>query len=150
VRLAVWTISGLTLAADQFSKALLLASFQVGESRPLLPPLLHLTYVQNTGAAFGLFRGARWLFIACSLLIVAWIVRETLRAPALPRRLAWAYGLLLGGAVGNLIDRVRVGHVIDFFDLRVWPVFNVGDSAITIGVVLLLWHTLRTKSALKQ
>ena len=118
-----------------------------GESVPLLPPLLSLTYVQNTGAAFGLFRGQRLLFIFLAIGIAAWILREMLTAPAPGRGAAWGFALVLGGSAGNLIDRLRVGYVIDFLDFHVWPVFNVADAAITIGVALLLWGTVRPRRA---
>ena len=137
-----WYISGLTLAADQLTKWLIAGAFAPGHSQSLLGPVLHLTYVQNTGAAFGLLRGAHMLFIVCSLLVIGWIVRELRLRPSMEGRLLWGCALILGGATGNLIDRVRLGYVVDFIDLRVWPVFNVGDSAITIGVGLLIWRSL--------
>ncbi len=129
----------MTLGADQLSKALVRASYTPGESLPLLSPILHLTYVQNTGAAFGLFKGQQFLFIGCSLLVMGWILWELLAKPPASPATAWAFALILGGAAGNLIDRLRFGYVVDFLDLRVWPIFNVGDSAITIGVTLLLF-----------
>ena len=139
-----WLISGLTFLTDQLSKYAVVSFLQPGQSLPLAPPVLHLTYVQNTGAAFGLFRGWAMLFVAASVVIIGWIVRQLLR-PGSPWSVSvlWGYGLVLGGAAGNLLDRVRLGHVIDFLDLRVWPVFNVGDSAITVGVALLILHSLR-------
>jgi signal peptidase II len=138
-----WLIAGLTLAADQLTKCLTVASFTPGESLPLLPPLLHLTYIQNAGAAFGLFKGQQVLFIVLSLLVMGVIVRELVTKRSMAAATQWGCGLVLGGATGNLIDRLRLGYVIDFIDLRVWPVFNVGDSAITVGVALLIWHGLR-------
>ena len=135
-----WLISAATLGADQLTKLAVTASFRPGDSLPVLPPVLYFSYVQNTGAAFGMLRGQQAVFVVCSLLIIAWIVREFLAGPRLDAWTRWGYALILGGAAGNLIDRVRFGHVIDFIDLRVWPVFNVGDSAITIGVALLVWH----------
>ena len=139
-----WLISAVTLGADQFAKLAAIAFLRGGESLPILPPVLYLSYVQNTGAAFGLFKGRQVAFIVCSALIMAWIIREFLvdgrRLDAWTR---WGYALVLGGACGNLIDRVRLGYVIDFIELRnLWPVFNIGDSAITIGVTLLVWHAL--------
>jgi len=135
-----WLISAATLAADQFSKLAVTSSFHPGDSLPILPPALYFSYVQNTGAAFGMLRGQQTVFIICSALIIVWIAREFLVEPGLSAWTRWGYALVLGGAAGNLIDRVRFGHVIDFIDLRVWPVFNVGDSAITVGVALLVWH----------
>ena len=141
-----WLIGALILSADQLSKFLFVASFTPGQSRPLLPPLVYLTYVQNTGAAFGLFKGQQLLFIGISVGVIVWIVSE-LRGQRRPPHplVGWAYGLILGGAAGNLIDRLRFGYVIDFIDLRVWPVFNIGDSALTIGVTLLIWQSFRCK-----
>lgn len=135
----VAAIGGTLLILDQCTKLLIQRAFTPGESLPLLPPLLSLTYVQNTGAAFGLFKGQQTLFIVLALAIGAWIMREVLVGPPPAPAAAWGLPLILGGSVGNLIDRVRFGYVVDFLDLHVWPVFNVADSAITIGVALLLW-----------
>lgn len=144
LRLRPWLIGCLTLAADQLTKWIVTITFVQGQSLPILPPVLHLTYVQNIGAAFGLWKGQQLLFIACSLIVSGWIVWEFLTTPTMAPVVIWGYALILGGAVGNLIDRIRFGYVIDFIDLRVWPVFNVGDSAITIGVTLLLWYAFIT------
>lgn len=113
-----------------------------GESLPLIPSVFHLTYVQNRGAAFGLFQGQQVLFIVLALLVIAWLVRELAVESSASPVARWGCALVLGGAAGNLLDRLRFGYVVDFIDLRVWPVFNVGDSAITIGVSLLVWHSL--------
>ena len=136
-----WLIGGLTLTADQATKYLITSTFVPGESLPLIPSVLHLTYIQNTGAAFGLFKGQQVLFIGLSILVIGWVVTELLRKPGLSDLPMWGCALILGGAAGNLIDRSRLGYVIDFIDIRVWPVFNVGDSAITIGVALLFLHS---------
>ena len=137
-----WLIAGLTVAADQWTKHLIVTSLPLGRSVPLLLPLVQFTHIQNTGAAFGLLKGQHLLFVVFSLLVIVWIVWDLLTKPAMAATALWGCALVLGGAVGNLIDRVRLGDVIDFIDLRVWPVFNVGDSAITIGVTLLLLHSL--------
>ena len=113
-----------------------------GESLPLIPHALHLTYVRNRGAAFGLLQGRQSLFIILALGIIAWLVRELAFRPSASRAVRWGCALVLGGAAGNLLDRLRFGYVVDFIDLRVWPVFNVGDSAITIGVTLLILHSV--------
>ncbi len=132
---------------DQLSKALIIGTFAAGESLPLLPPLLHLTYIQNTGAAFGLLKGQQALFMGLSMAVVGWVLWEMLRRPPRNRLVAWALCLVASGAFGNLIDRVRFGYVVDFIDLRVWPVFNVADSAISIGVALLVWQGVRPRPA---
>ena len=140
-----WAAPAVTVACDQAAKWAAqhwLAPHHA--SIPLIPGILHLTYVSNTGAAFGLLRGYSGLFILLAVAIAAWLVTELTRGehPPLSR---FALGLMLGGAVGNLIDRLRIGSVIDFIDLRVWPVFNVADSAITVGVALLIWLAVRHK-----
>ena len=137
-----WLISGCTFVADQLTKALVASTVSPHESLPLLPPVMYLTYVQNTGAAFGLFKGQQLLFIVLSVLVIGWLAWEFLTRPAMPRLTLWASALVMGGATGNLIDRMRLGYVVDFIDLRKWPVFNLGDSAITMGVTLLIWQSL--------
>ena len=123
------------LLTDQLTKAWTRARFQPSESLPVLPPVFQLTYVQNTGAAFGIFQGRTTLFILCSTAVIAWIVVEFWRWRRQPMTLTLlGLALVLGGAVGNLIDRLWLGYVTDFLDFRVWPVFNVADTCITIGV----------------
>lgn len=114
-----------------------------GDSVPLLGPLVSITHVHNSGVAFGLFTNRNALFGIVALAVVIVIVNFY---RTLPADLAWlrvSLGLLLGGAAGNLLDRVTQGYVTDFIDLRlgtghsVWPVFNVADSCVSIGVVML-------------
>lgn len=128
----------ITLLADQVSKSLVRAWLPLGSSIPVLPNALHITHTQNPGAAFGLFPNATVLLIVIALFVSAiflWLGRQGFDR----RRVAVATGMMLGGAVGNLIDRVRFGAVTDFIDLRVWPIFNLADAALTIGALLLLW-----------
>ena len=139
--MAPFLISAVMFGADQLTKLLIVNRFIPGESAPLLPSILHLTYVQNRGAAFGLLQGQQPLFVALAILVIGWLGRELMK-PATSRLMAVGAALVLGGAAGNLLDRIRLGYVVDFIDIRVWPVFNIGDSAITIGVALLLWHSL--------
>jgi len=129
------------LLLDRLTKAWALKSLlPVGEI-PLLP-FLSLTYVENTGIAFGMFRGGNsFLAVLTAGLIGAlfwW--RRTL--PAAERGARWALTAVLAGAVGNLYDRLAYGFVVDFVDFKVWPVFNVADSCITLGALVLAW-TLR-------
>ncbi len=138
-------LSLLALILDQISKLAIVGSMELYQSIPVIP-FVNLTYVHNTGAAFSFLSEAggwqRWFFASLaaviSVVITIWIARlkqhETLLAVAL--------ALVLGGAIGNLIDRLAYGYVIDFIDIYVdswhWPAFNIADSAITIGVVLML------------
>ena len=133
-----WIIAGCVLLIDRLTKAAVLQFMHLGQSIPLVPPLLHLTYVQNTGAAFGLFKGMGWVLMALAVVVVGWVIVELRRRPPVSALRRAAYGFILGGAVGNFIDRLWLGHVIDMIDLRVWPVFNIADSSITIGVVCIL------------
>ncbi|MBI4322852.1 MAG: signal peptidase II [Candidatus Omnitrophica bacterium] len=140
-----WLVVALTLAGDQATKLLVCASLDPADSLPLIPSVLHLTYVQNTGVAFGLWRGYSNVVVLGSVVIAAWVLMELLQRRDRRWPVPLGLSLILGGALGNLIDRVRVGYVIDFLDVRVWPVFNVADSAISVGVGLLLWSTLRRR-----
>jgi signal peptidase II len=131
---------GLILFTDQSLKAWVMNRFQLGQSRPLIPGILHLTLVHNTGTAFGLFQDKNLFFIILSAVVIAGIAallfKEEKKNDS-PFSLI-PLVLLLGGAAGNLIDRIRLGYVIDFIDFRVWPVFNLADSCITVGIIWLL------------
>ena len=133
------------LVADQLSKLAVANRFVPGQSVPVIPGVLQVTYVQNTGMAFGLLQGFPHLFAVLALVVAAWIIIELVRSHRMDRLMEIGMALILGGATGNLIDRVRLGYVIDFLDLRVWPVFNLADSAITIGVGLLLLESFRAR-----
>ena len=116
------------------------------ESREILGSFLRLTYVRNDGAAFGLDLGGRWSFIAVTILVAAFILFYYSRSErTLTAR--WALALILGGALGNLVDRVRLGEVVDFLHLSVagfsWPIFNVADIGVSVGVGLLALHLFR-------
>lgn len=130
------------IAFDQATKALVRDAMEVGESHPIIDGFLWLTRVHNTGAAFGMFRGQRLILVFVALVVVAAIVfvAAHLRPNSLLARSALA--LIAGGAVGNLIDRVMLGGVTDFLDLGWWPVFNVADMSLDIGVALLVWWVL--------
>ena len=137
-----WLIAVLIVGLDRLTKLLIQSTLVPGQSFPLIPSIVHLTYVQNTGAAFGLFHGQVWWLAVVSMAVCGWIVRELRRSGSSASLVVISLSLVLGGAIGNLIDRVWLGYVVDFVDLRVWPVFNVADSCITIGVGLLLWQSL--------
>ncbi len=138
-----WLVVIVTVVADQLTKAVIQSQFQPTHSLPLIAHVLQLTYVQNTGAAFGVLQGHAEWFVWFSPAVAGWTPPELRRSPPLSWESRCSLGLILGGAIGNLIDRLRCGYVIDFLDLRVWPVFNLADSAITVGVTWLLWQTLK-------
>ena len=126
------------LILDQLTKFLVKANFQFNQSIPIIKGILHLTYVTNTGSAFGLFKGLSVFFVVFSFIVIAAIFYYIKKIKNNEKLLQFAAGLLLGGTIGNLIDRLAYGAVIDFFDFRVWPVFNMADSAVTISVALLI------------
>lgn len=132
-----------TLLVDQASKYLITSRMYHGESLAVFPPVFYITYVLNPGAAFGMLANQTTFFIVVSLLV---IIGVSVGYRYLPRERVWthvALGLVVGGALGNLIDRVRLGLVIDFLDFRVWPVFNLADTAIVTGAVLLVLDVWR-------
>ena len=142
-------ISVIVLLLDQVTKYAITASFQYNESRVILP-FFNLVLAYNTGAAFNFLAGAsgwqREFFIGVAVVISAVLV-WMLKKNHSNRMLATALALVLGGAFGNLIDRVLLGHVVDFIQLHAlgyaWPAFNVADSAICVGAALLIWDSFR-------
>ena len=149
-RLTRWlALAAFVVLLDQVSKAWVLASFRYMESL-VVTPFFNLVLVYNSGAAFSFLADAggwqKWFFIVLALGISAWLL-SLLRQHADERLLPLALSLILGGAIGNVIDRLRFDAVVDFLDLHLagyhWPAFNVADSAITVGVLLMLWHQIR-------
>ena len=142
-------LSAAVIAVDQFTKFLAATHLTLFRPMPLLPGL-NLTLMHNTGASFSFLSGAggwqRWLLISLSTVVSVGIVVWMTRLPARRYLLACALALILGGAAGNLWDRVSLGYVIDFIDVYYrhwhWPAFNVADSAISVGAVLLIVDTL--------
>lgn len=130
---------------DQFSKYIVVENMALGESIPIIEEVFHLTYILNPGAAFGMFAHNRLFFIAIAVIVIGIIIWARREILASPWEVKAGCGLFLGGAIGNLIDRARQGLVIDFFDFRIWPVFNIADIAICIGVGLLIWNLLKTE-----
>jgi signal peptidase II len=146
-------IVGAVVVIDQITKVLVARLMVLHESRPIIEGLLSLTYVQNRGAAFGILSDADLpyqsaLFSVVSLLALVAIALYALRLPISDRLSQTALALVMGGAVGNLIDRSLHGYVIDFVDFywktHHWPAFNVADSCISVGVCLLLLDIVRS------
>ena len=139
----------LVIAADQFFKFAVSRLVGVNESLEVVRNFFYVTLVHNTGAAFGIFRNGTIFFVAISIIAVIGILLYQGKHPGISRVKKIAFALIIAGATGNLIDRLRLGYVIDFLDFRIWPVFNVADSAITIGAALLIANffkkTLNTK-----
>lgn len=131
-------VAGLVLVVDQLSKFIVRYSLEPGQSMPVIKGLFYLTYVRNTGAAFGLFSNRRPVFVAATFLAIIMILVYHLKTKETTAFFNVALGLELGGAIGNLIDRLTHGWVTDFIYVRFIPVFNIADSAIVVGVILLI------------
>ena len=141
------TVALIVLAVDQASKAWVTNNIPLNGSLDVLPGIRQwfvLTHITNSGAAFGLFPQLSLVFTFVALGVSIIIVLYHRSLPAGEWLVRLSLGLQLGGALGNLIDRVRFGYVIDMFYVRFWPVFNVADSAIVAGVVLLMYHLMRS------
>ncbi len=132
-----WIIALSVVIADRITKLICKENLQPLGSVPIIKGVFHLTYVENTGAAFGMLQGRNWLFIPAIILVLVVLVYLLTKLKTGSRLMKVSLALIMGGAVGNLIDRVWLGYVIDFFDFRIWPVFNVADSSIVVGAILL-------------
>ncbi len=146
------TAAGLVLGLDRWSKSVVQAALEPGVERVVVAGFFDLVHFQNTGVAFGLFSGGQsmgrvvvlsGLAVAASVVVVVY----SMRSPAADRLLQYALALILGGALGNLYDRVRLGHVVDFLYFHAgayyWPAFNAADASISIGAALLLAVVVR-------
>jgi signal peptidase II len=140
IYLSVFTVF-LVVFCDRLTKIFFSNILSEGESLPVIRHVLHMTLVHNTGIAFGLFKGQDLVFIVVPVIAIVLLAYNIYyykyNNEQLSRLYIVAISLILGGAIGNLWDRILYGHVIDFIDFRVWPVFNVADSAITIGAVII-------------
>ncbi|WP_456156272.1 signal peptidase II [Veillonella sp.] len=140
-----YLIAILWLVLDQVSKYYVMNHFAIGESVPVIQNIFHLTYIINRGAAFGMLANQRWFFlvVAFILIIVYAIYHKKVNRGPISLRIGSA--LLISGAVGNGIDRYVLHGVVDFFDFRIWPIFNVADIGICVGVACIIYHLLRNE-----
>lgn len=141
----IFILSGIIALIDQIIK-IIIANNLVGEKITIINNFFHLTYVENTGAAWGLFSGTRWFLIIISILAVYAIIKYFLLDVNITKIEFVGYSLILGGIIGNLIDRVILGHVVDYasftFGTYEFPVFNIADASMVIGVVLVVIHLI--------
>lgn len=128
---------------DQVAKWFVQGHMELGESIPLISHVFHLTYIMNPGAAFGILEYQHTFFLGIVVILFAAYLIMRRRIPKNPVYFPIGIGMVLGGALGNAIDRVRYQGVVDFFDFRVWPIFNVADIAICMGMALILWYFWR-------
>lgn len=151
-RVFTWTVS--IVIVDQVTKVIVDRTMPLYHSIPIIDGFFNFTYVRNTGAAFGIFAGAHEVFrlpflIGVSVLAIGFILVMLKRLRADATGLITAFAFILGGAVGNLIDRIVYGEVIDFLDVYWsgyhWPAFNIADSFITIGVAITVFYVIKAK-----
>lgn len=139
----MFIIAILVIAADFYTKYLVYTRMALHETIELPVKFIQLTYVQNFGGAFGIFQHQKLFFMAAAFVSVTCVLYFFEDIKELGKLSFLSASLIFGGAIGNLIDRIRFGYVVDFLDLRWWPVFNVADVALTIGVALLFIEVIR-------
>ena len=140
------------IALDQWSKWAIKTSFNLYQSKPVIQDLLHFTYVTNDGMAFGLsFPGGKHVLLIMTILLTGFIVGFLWKEKNGHPLIKYGLALILSGAIGNLIDRLLYGKVVDFLDLMIgnfhWYIFNVADSSVTIGMVLFIIHSIIYESS---
>jgi len=151
-QISVWPFTVLIfilILSDRILKFIIFDRFQIGLSSPLIKGIVYITPIYNKGIAFGLFKeSSNLLFIIITSLATAFIAYLIFFNRPRHRLLLSGLSFMFAGALSNLIDRIFFGHVLDFIDLKIWPIFNIADSAITIGAALILLHLflIRAKS----
>lgn len=135
----IFLVSFLVIIFDQITKILL-----KNKTYSLLN-FFKINYIENIGASFGMLKGYNWLFILIALIVIFYIFKYLKKIKKEKNYVQIAIGLLLGGVIGNLIDRIFLGFVRDFIDLKIWPTFNIADACSTIAVILLAYHILTKK-----
>ena len=148
--LASLIIAAVVLVIDQLSKIAVVSGMEVSQSIPVIQDVLHMTYVQNRGMAFGLFSDNRMLFMIPTVVLIAAVVFAIVKLGKKNKVLDVSLGLILGGGIGNMIDRVARGFVVDFvdfcaFDFWQW-VFNIADSAVVVGAFLFMFAMITDKT----
>lgn len=148
----------IVLILDLVTKHLVQSRFELGESVPLLGDMVRLTYVLNSGGAFGISIGSNMVYLVVSMIVIIAVVYLVWSKVGDSKLIDFSLVAVIGGAVGNLVDRFRFGAVVDFFDVDIpnldligiqmhrWPVFNVADAAVTVGMILIIYALLFTKS----
>jgi len=139
-----YLIALIVFGLDQLTKWFIVKEMKIGQSIPLIEGVFHLTSHRNRGAAFGILQDQRWFFIVITLLVMVGIVYYLQKVGRNKPMVSYALAFILGGAVGNFLDRLLHGEVVDFLDFTLinYPIFNIADSAIVIGVGLMILDTL--------
>ena len=131
----VFSAALIIIIIDQVAKLLIKANFQLNQTLPIINNIFHLTYIRNFGAGFGILQQQRWILVFISIMVIGFIFYYLDKINKQERFLQIIAGFVLGGTIGNLIDRALYGYVTDFLDFRIWPVFNFADSFVTLGVI---------------
>ena len=148
IRLYFFGIAGIVLILDQVTKYLVGVGLPPYRSVPVIKGILYLTYIRNTGAAFGLFGGFRIPLIIFGIIISAIVIYFHFRISTKNYFIQGPLALILGGSLGNLADRIFRSYVVDFIDFRFWPAFNIADIAVNLGIVLLIARLIMRKESL--
>ena len=138
----VFSTALIIILLDQTTKFLIKNALQLNQTLPIISNVFHLTYINNTGAGFGILKAQALILIFISVAVIGIILYNFDKIKNNETLLQILVGFVLGGTIGNLIDRLAYGHIIDFLDFRIWPIFNFADSFVTIGVVglvIYLW-----------
>ncbi len=145
--LIYYVIALVVILFDQLTKWLVVQHMEIRESIPLIENVLYLTSHRNSGAAFGILQGQMWLFFLATLIVIGVVIYYIRLYGKDQPWFGLSLGLVLGGAIGNFIDRVLFGAVVDFIDTYIFsynfPIFNVADSALVVGVIMLMIHVIR-------
>lgn len=135
----IWLTTVLVVVLDRISKLLVVNNLDIGESLEVIPGFFYFTYIRNPGAAFGMLAGKQWFFVIIAFIVVTAIIYFQKSISKDLKAIRICLGLIGGGALGNLFDRLFIGEVVDFLDFRVWSyIFNIADSAIVVGGFLLI------------
>ena len=140
----IFLIAFIVIILDQLTKLLILSKLTVSQSIPLIKNFFHITFITNTGAGFGILKNQNSLFIFIAIVVLGIIFYYYDKIPG-TKPMIVAFGFLLGGIIGNLVDRIFHGHVIDFIDFRIWPAFNIADSAITLSALYFIFYLMKKK-----
>lgn len=143
----IWITLIFVLVLDRVSKVFIQDNFRLGESIQVIPGFFHLTYIVNSGAAFGILEGGRWFFVVSAVVVFAMILYFQSKISKDQRLMRVCMGLIGGGALGNLYDRLFLGgKVVDFLEFKIWSyIFNIADSMIVIGSIILIFLLFRLK-----
>ncbi len=149
-----YVIAAFIIALDQFTKWLIVKNMNIGDSIPVIEDILYITSHRNKGAAWGILQGQMWFFYVITVVVIIGIVYYMRKAAGGSRLLGVSLGFMLGGAIGNFIDRVYRKEVVDFIHTYIFnynfPVFNIADSALVIGVSLLMFQMLKEERESKK